>query len=369
MNISVAEPQWTLDVQAACLGDIQAFERLVRHCQRSVSTIALSIVKDLDASEDVAQQVFIAIWHQLPSLQNPASFLPWVRQMTRQRAFSYLRDNRLKQRVGGDEAEQLLAAFSTGEAPCEALEKNQQNTITAYFIDQLPPDSREVVLLYYREEQNSRQVARLLGVSEASVRKKLQRVRELLKVQMLEKYSRLILSTAPGVGLSTAICSALAISSPPVAAAASTAIAGQTSGLTKLVLLLGGSMLGALAGIVGVVLGMRRPIKNASTPAQKRTLLRLRNEAVVWVIGSGLLLTAAYELTSGGLGPIAAFGVLVVGLLRINRQVWLTLAPDLKARGERTYRRQLFWCIFGTLLGCSAGFIGLLMGLINSGRL
>lgn len=48
------------------------------------------------------------------------------------------------------------------------------------------------------------------------------------------------------------------------------------------------------------------------------------------------------DVQAACLGDMQAFGVLVVGLLRINRQVWLTLAPDLKARGERTYRRQLF---------------------------
>lgn len=369
MNISVTEQQWVPDVQAACGGDIKAFERLVTHCQRSVSSIALAIVKDLDASEDITQQVFIAIWQQLPSLQNPASFLPWVRQMTRQRAFSYLRDNRVKQRVGGEEAELLLAEFSTLETPCDALAKNQQNTITALFIDQLPADSREVVLLYYREEQNSRQVAELLGLSEANVRKKLQRVRELLKARLLEKYGKLILGTAPGVGLASAICAALVTTSPPVAAAASTIFVSKASGFAKLPLLLGGAMLGAMAGVIGVFLGMQQPIKNASSAEQKRILIRLRNMSVLWVILSGLLLTAAYEFTSGGWAPIVAFCMFVSGLLWLNSCVWKTVVSDLKSRGKSTHRSQLFWCIFGSFLGCSAGFTGLILGLINSGRL
>lgn len=369
MSIVVAEPLLTPDVQAASRGDIGAFERLINRCQRSINSIALAIVKDLDASEDVTQQVFIAIWQQLPALQNPASFLPWARQITRQRAFNYLRDNRIKHRLNSEDAERLLAEFSSHEMLCETLEKIQQNTIMAHFIEQLPPDSREIVLLYYREEQNSRQVAGLLGLSEANVRKKLQRVRELLKEQMLKKYGRLILGTAPGLGLTAAICSALATSSPPVMAAASTVVASQSSGFTKLAVLTGGAVLGALVGVIGVLLGMQQPIRLASSPEQKQQLTGLRNQGVLWVVACTLLLTAAYEFTQGGWAPVCAFIIFISGMLWLSRRVWRILAPDLKAGERSVYCKQLFWGIAGSVLGYGAGFAGLIMGLINSGRI
>ncbi len=100
------------DVIAATAGDRSAFERLINQCRHTVTGIALAIVKDLDASEEVAQDVFIYIWQQLGSLREPASFLPWVRQMTRHRSYNYLRDNKVKQKVLGDEAETLLENFA-----------------------------------------------------------------------------------------------------------------------------------------------------------------------------------------------------------------------------------------------------------------
>lgn len=50
MSITITEQLLMPDVAAAQNGDINAFERLVSSCQRSVSSIALAIVKDLDAS-------------------------------------------------------------------------------------------------------------------------------------------------------------------------------------------------------------------------------------------------------------------------------------------------------------------------------
>jgi RNA polymerase sigma factor (sigma-70 family) len=369
MTISNIEQQLIPDVTAAQLGDISAFERLIGHTQRSVSSIALAIVKDLDASEDIAQQVFIYIWQQLNTLQNPSSFLPWVRQITRYRAFNYLRDNKIGSKLSPDEADMALAEFASSTELTDDLAKEQQNRIMAGFISQLPEDSREIVLLFYREEQNSQQVAQLLGLSESNVRKKLQRVRELLKAQLLSKYGKLILTTAPGLGLTSAICAALTSVSTPVAAASFTGIAAKHSGLPKLFLLLGGAMIGAVAGVIGVIAGMHQPIKRAQHTEQKQQLIQLRNYAVLWVISCGLLLSAGYELTSTAWAPISAFSLLVAGLLWFNRKVWFVLAPQLKQQGNKVYRKNLFWCIAGSLLGYSAGFSGLVIGLINSGRL
>jgi len=370
MAITFTEQQLIPDVTAAQQGNINAFERLVARCQRSVNSIALAIVKDLDASEDITQQVFIHIWQQLNTLQNPASFLPWVRQITRYRAFNYLRDNKVSSTLTGDDADAALAEFASELELDDDLAKAQQNHIMADFISQLPEDSREIVLLFYREEQNSQQVAELLGLSESNVRKKLQRVRELLKVQLLAKYGKLILTTAPGLGLNTAICSALTLASPPIAAAtASTAAASQSSWLGKVALLLGGAMLGALAGIIGVVAGMHQPIKRANSTKQKQQLITLRNLTIAWVLGCGVLLTVSYEFTAGAWGPISAFTLFVSGLLWANYRGWQLMLPQLKQQGAAAYRKKQLWCTFGLVLGYGAGFAGLIIGLINSGRL
>ena len=369
MTSAISDNLMLPDISAAQQGDMQAFGRLVSNCQRSVSSIALAIVKDLDASEDITQQVFIHVWQQLNTLQNPASFLPWVRQITRYRAFNYLRDNKVADRVGGEEADDLLQQFSSGTELSEQLARVQQNQIMAAFIDQLPEDSREIVLLYYREEQNSQQAAVLLEISEANVRKKLQRVREALKDQLLARYGKLILTTAPGLGLTTAICSALTAISPPLAAATTTSAVSTSGGLSKLAALLGGAMIGALAGVVGVIAGMHQPIKRASSATQKQQLISLRNKAIVWVIACGLLLTASYELTQGAIAPILAFAVFVSGLVMLNIKVWQLLSAQFKQQGQKVYYKNLFWCIFGSVAGYGGGIAGMLIGLSNSGRL
>ena len=172
--LTTVEQQLLPDVNRGTLGDIASFERLSPRCRQTVTGIALSIVKDLDASEEVAQQVFIHVWQQLGTLREPASFLPWVRQITRYRAYNYLRDHKVNQKVVGEEAEFLLEQFADPDADvAENLQRSEQNLLIQQLIDELPEDSREIVVLYYREEQSSQQVAELLGLSDENVRKKL----------------------------------------------------------------------------------------------------------------------------------------------------------------------------------------------------
>lgn len=374
--LSTVEQKLLPDVLAARAGDRGAFEHLITACRQTVTGIALAIVKDLDASEEVAQDVFIYIWQQLGSLREPASFLPWVRQITRHRSYNYLRDNKVKQKVVGEEAETLLENFADPTASIQdVLEREQQKIIMQDFISQLPDDSREIVLLYYREEQSSQQVADLLGLSDANVRKKLSRVREQLKDNLLARYGQLVLSTAPGLGFSAVVAAALTSVAPPVAAATSVSVAAQQSGwLAKLAVLLGGAMIAALAAVAGVFFGMRAVLKKAGSADEKTALKALRNKTMLWVLLSGLLLTAAYELTSGAWAPLAAFIFLIAGLIYSQLRVQQIISPRLQRQYPdatelaRVKRKNALWCLLGMTAGYSAGFFGLIYGLMQSGR-
>jgi DNA-directed RNA polymerase specialized sigma24 family protein len=78
------------DVVAAAGGDTQAYTRLVSANRNLVCSIAFAIVRDVGASEDIAQGVFVAGWQSLRKLRNPASFQPWLRQLTRNKAHEHI---------------------------------------------------------------------------------------------------------------------------------------------------------------------------------------------------------------------------------------------------------------------------------------
>jgi len=369
------EQQLLPDIALAKLGDQVAFTRLIDQLSNTVGSIALAITKDLDSSEDVSQKVFIKVWREIEQLKENISFLPWVRQITRYTALNHLRDEKVNRNIKGDETDTLLATLADPSHSADVnLLREEQNALIQTLIAQLPDESREIVLLYYREQQSSQSVALLLGLNEATVRKRLSRVRSLIKEQVLARYGNVILSTSP-IGLTALVLSGLSVSSP-VAAAVMTksVVSSQSHWLAKILLTAGGAMLGAMLGMVASYIGMSKVIEKSVNETQKAKLIALRNKTALRIFVSGILLTLSYELTVGWLMPCLCFITLFIVIYHSTQQVNEVVYLPQKTTGVINtgltiqIKKDKFWCTFGLITGFLGGGSGLLIGLYNSGR-
>jgi RNA polymerase sigma-70 factor, ECF subfamily len=70
-------------VERATLGDATAFDHLVTQHWGFVYTVCLSQVGHAAQAEDLTQEVFIQVSRDLAELREPAKFLSWLRQVTR----------------------------------------------------------------------------------------------------------------------------------------------------------------------------------------------------------------------------------------------------------------------------------------------
>src|SRR5512137_2887651 len=95
------------EVLLASRGDREAFARLVAATRSLVASIAFVELRDVEAAQDVAQDVYLQVWDALHELRTPASFLPFLRQVTRLRARRVA--ERRAREVSGPVAEELLA--------------------------------------------------------------------------------------------------------------------------------------------------------------------------------------------------------------------------------------------------------------------
>lgn len=123
-------------------------------------------------------------------------------------------------------------------------------------ISALPEDSREVLLLFYREGQSSRQVAALLGLSDEAVRKRLSRARASVREDLLQRFGGLARSTAPSAAFALAVAGALAPAAPASATAAVVGSGVFGAGAGKLGaggLATGGAAGGVAGGSLGLI--------------------------------------------------------------------------------------------------------------------
>lgn len=379
-------------------GDRAAFGRIVAASQNSVTAIALAIVRDVPTSQDIAQDAFINAWNNLPQLRNTGSFLPWLRQITRNLARDHLRRRASEKRYGGDMDDILaVVADPTPDAP-ELLSRQHEEQIVAELIDELPEETREILLIYYREGQSSKQVAQLLGMQDAAVRKRLQRARDSLRADMLRRIGEFAQSTAPGIAFTALVVGGLSLA--PGAAVAATAgglmagkkmglaAGGGGKGLSKLVfggasagkgagkVLLGaaGSALFALvAGIAGVVFGVRRYWISAIDEDEKRSLTRYSAVAIAVVV-----LFAAGMFVAGMEGdPVVPGIVFVVMMAAVGAMNLLWLPRLLERRHEVERRRdpgraelermaERRYAIWSMLAGMLLGLLALAIGILTA---
>lgn len=376
-NMENAHPSTPLDpfVLAAAQGDREAFARLVQATASLVSSIALAIVRDVELSRDIAQEVFLAAWRDLGRLREPASFLPWLRQTTRNQAHQALRGRaRKRQMISDGEAEELLAAASDPRPTAgELLVAEEDRRRLAEAIESLPDATREVVTLYYREGRSARQVGELLGLREEAVKQRLSRARARLKESLLEEVGRTLAATAPGLAFTGAVVGALAsptmASAAGVAAASSKAAAGSPA--LQLAALAGGATLGALGGAAGVLVATRQLLKHARDEQERRELRRFTaaNLALVAIAASSFPIVG--RITSSPWGPVAVF-VAFLATLALLQLRWLPKIVRRRLEAERqedplryaaARRRQRRWAILGWSLGLLCGSAGLIAGL------
>lgn len=365
MNISLREQQMHTFVEHAQQGDKAAMSALISLTITTVNSIALAITHDLDTAHDVSQKVYIKIWQDINQLKQSHSFLPWVRQITRYMALNTLRDSHISRFTSQSETEQILEQLVCQKTTLdESLIKQQQNQVLSALLAELPAESREILVLFYREQQDSEAVAQLLGLNRATVRKRLERVRASIKTKMLKQYGEVLLATVP-----TSISGFLAMStlaSTPVAAATLThsVTTSQSSWLIKLFMLLGGAIIGAMLAVSAHLLSMHWVLKKVTDDTLRLQLLALRNQTTIAIIVGALLMTVGYEYTEGWLvicvSFLIMFGVIARNALLVHKAV--STSPSLSAHSS------FIGCLIGLSGGLLGGGGGLVIGLYQSGR-
>ncbi len=368
------------DLPAARAGDRIAYGRIVAACQNTVTAVALAITRDVPASEDIAQDAFLSAWQHIKRLQNPASFLPWLRQITRNLARDHLRAARHRP-LDGEGAELAIElAADTSPTPSEWMEDDERERAAAELISSLPEDSREVLLLYYREGQSSQQVAMLLGLSDAAVRKRLSRARQSLRDDLLRRFGDFATTSAPGAAFTAVVATALVTAAPPVAAKAilTAGAAGGAKTLSKIALGAAGSIGFALmAAFAGIWLGTRKQLKGAIDDEERRGLIRSAVINSLATIGFLLCMLVLTPLSDGWLVPLLAtllfMGVVFHQSIIVQPRV-LARRHALEAQRDpvgaaRLRRKERIQCWLGAGIGLVCGLGGLIAGLVASGRL
>jgi RNA polymerase sigma factor (sigma-70 family) len=181
-------------LQAAMDGNTAAFEQIVKKYQSLICAITFSGTGRLDISEELAQDTFLSAWKNLRQLTNPDGFRPWLRTIARNMLKNYYRK---KKTVPLDPAAMADLSDQT-PTPADNLITQEEHIMLEQALMQIPAEYREPLVMFYRQEKSTKQVAVGLGLNESTVRTRLHRARQMLREEIAARLERTLERTAPG---------------------------------------------------------------------------------------------------------------------------------------------------------------------------
>ena len=154
--------------------DKQIYTEAVRRNSQRVYLLALSFTRQRQDAEDVMQTVFLKLWKHPVAFTDETHMDKWLTKVTVNESRSLLRA-RARDPISIEELETLGAV---------AEQPEERELIAA--VMQLPEPLRAVIHLHYYEDLPIKEIADLLKISQAAVKMRLVRGRNLLKSELME---------------------------------------------------------------------------------------------------------------------------------------------------------------------------------------
>jgi RNA polymerase sigma-70 factor (ECF subfamily) len=153
----------------------QALEGLLDRYGNKVFRLALTFLRNPARAEEVTQDIFLKLWQALPAYDGRAAPGTWLYAIARNTCLSAVRAESYRRTLPLEAAGEPVAP--TGGTRDPEL---------ARWIGRLSEIQRQVITLFYLEERRVGEVARMLDLSEGTVKSHLHRARLALAAMMEE---------------------------------------------------------------------------------------------------------------------------------------------------------------------------------------
>lgn len=183
-------PSLTVLVTAARHGDLAAFGALVEATQAMAHAVAWHVLGNGSDARDAVQEAYLRAFRRLGSLADPEAFSGWLRRIVVTVAHNHRRRARNVWVPLGDDA--ILPVLDDAEL---AWTPEQLRTLGRALLS-LEPDERRLCERHYHGRWSAERLAEDAGIEPATMRKRLQRIRQKLRKE-IEMDEQRILETQP----------------------------------------------------------------------------------------------------------------------------------------------------------------------------
>ena len=154
-------------VERGRAGDDLAFDILVRRHHAAVYRVALSMLNDEGAAQDVAQDAFIKGFRAIAGFRGEASFRTWILTIAANEARGVIRRIGRRKETPIDTAGPM---HSEAKGPDETAVIASEAARARMMMEQLPEKQRLAIAFRIDEGMSFREVGEMIGSSESAAR-------------------------------------------------------------------------------------------------------------------------------------------------------------------------------------------------------
>ena len=183
------DPQEKSWIEACQNGDVAAFEGLYNKYHRQLYGYLLAMLRSPHAAEDVTQDIFVKLFHNIGSYRFQSPFNHWLFRLARNQAIDHLRREKVRRVTSLDEDLGEMAPMRERVPdkrliPSAKAEQHERAEQVRAAVLALPEDFREAVVMREWEDLAYEEIAERLEISVGTVKSRLFRARALLEKKL-----------------------------------------------------------------------------------------------------------------------------------------------------------------------------------------
>lgn len=169
------------------------FESVYNEYKNLVYNVCLHYVLNKEDAQDVAQEVFVKIHHNL-SQYNPetASLKTWIYRISINQSLDFLKAKKTKKRFGfltslfHPDSDELIKDVAKVSHPGITMEDKEGLEELLLIIQALPENQKTAIILSKIEDRPQKEVAEIMNISVKAVESLLQRAKQMIGKKLEE---------------------------------------------------------------------------------------------------------------------------------------------------------------------------------------
>ncbi|HJQ38658.1 MAG TPA: sigma-70 family RNA polymerase sigma factor [Thermoanaerobaculia bacterium] len=166
------------DVEAVLAGDVERFDGIVERWQGPLVNLAWRFVRNEHVAEELAQEAFLKCFRRLSQWRRDSRFSTWLFALALNVYRSHLRG------AAGFGPPDDLGGLKPAAPLDHEIMAEQERELVRRAVAHLPAKYRDPLILFYFQEEDVGETARILRLPAGTIKARLHRGRALLKERL-----------------------------------------------------------------------------------------------------------------------------------------------------------------------------------------